>query len=179
MTTPTETIRRTRSVEALVFDVVLVAFVGLIVYTALGINPRAASVPLIIGIPTLIGLVVVLASDLRGRVVPTGGDHVPVEAASLRTSSVAGTLELAEEELTADAELPSDRQSRRRQAILAAWVVGFVALAAATNFRIAAPIALIAILLITTRRIVPTLAITGVAAVFLYLIFDVFLDVAF
>jgi Tripartite tricarboxylate transporter TctB family len=170
--------RRTRSIEAIVFDLFLVAFVGLIVWTASGINPRAALVPLVIGIPTLVGLLITLGRDVVGAPERTAGTR-PLDAGALRESSVDDTLALAAEELEADSALPDDPAARRAQAALAIWAFGFVALAIATSFLVAVPVGLVVILGWTTRRLLPTIAITVAASAFLYLVFVVLLDVPF
>jgi hypothetical protein len=104
-------------------------------------------------------------------------DHSPT--AQLATAGVEDLLAAAAEEEAADDELPSSPEARRNQALLAAWAIAFVALAATTNFLVAVPVALLAILYLTTRRVVPSVAITLATSALLYVIFDVFLDVAF
>jgi hypothetical protein len=169
--------RRRPSIDALIFDLVLIVFTAVIVVAALDGSPRAGLVPLVVGIPTLLGLGIQLAHDLLApRTAEAEPTEVPI---SVPTAGVGDLIAAAHVEEVADDQLPSTPEARRAQIVLTAWALGFVVLGIATSFLIATPVALLVILLVTTRRIVPTVAITAVASGLLYLIFDVVLNVAF
>jgi len=79
----------------------------------------------------------------------------------------------------ADDELPVDPEARRRQAIFSVWAIGFVAAAILFGFRLTTPLALFAILIVGTRRLVLSLLVAAVASGILWVIFDAFLNVRF
>jgi hypothetical protein len=57
---------RTRSIDAIAFDLLLIGFCLAIVVTALGLSEKSRMVPLLVGIPTVVALGAVLARDVRG-----------------------------------------------------------------------------------------------------------------
>lgn len=111
-----------RAVDAVIFDLVMLAFVGTLVAVALlSLDPGARLVPLIIGVPTLTGLALQLLLDLfpglRRRALrrPPESDPPADEEA---------TDEAEGEDTTAE-HVP---QRGRRQLVFAGWAIGFVAL---------------------------------------------------
>ena len=158
-----------RAIGAIVFDLILICFVGLLVVNALGIRAGAALVPLLIGVPTLIVAGIILVLDLfPGLRRATGADEeVPHGLGALRGS----------EEDDEDLEVLMDPASRGRQAAFAAWIVGFVALAAFTSVYIAMPLALVAILLAVRLPLLQMAVIVSVTVVGFYLLFHHLLGV--
>ena len=154
-----------RHLGALILDGLLVAFTALIVVSALGLRGGAGMVPLVIGIPTLIGALYILVVDVRATLT-AAAPAVEPDAPSLLDR-----IALEEE---AEFETP---EARRRQALFALWVVGFVALAWVTSFYVAVPVALVALFLIV--RLHPVAIVIAVAGVvgLLYGLFDLFLRV--
>jgi hypothetical protein len=167
--------RRRRSTGALVFDIVMMAFVTLIVVTALGIRPGARLVPLSIGLPTLGLLALQLALDIRGRAAVR---HVPLADTDLAQASISEVLDAAREEDTEEVVNESP-ENLRRQALFAAWTVAFVVLGFATNFLVASPVAVGAILLVTRVPPILALILAGTTGLGVWVIFDIFLQVRF
>ncbi len=156
---------RDRRLGALILDIVLITFTTLIVVSAMGLRGDAGLVPLVIGIPTLIGAVYVFALDLRTALARDGAAPEP-DAPSLLDQ-----ISLEEE---AEFETP---EARRRQALFALWVIGFVALAWLTSFYVAVPVALLVLFVIV--RLHPVAIVVAIAGVvgLLYVLFDLFLRV--
>ncbi len=167
--------RRRRSTGAIVFDVVMIAFVALIVVTALGLRPGARLVPLSIGLPTLGLLALQLALDIRGRATVR---HVPLAETDLAQASIGEVLDAARVEDT-DEVVNESPENLRRQALFAAWTVAFIVLGFATNFLVASPIAVAAILLVTRVQPILALILAGATGLGVWLIFDIFLQVRF
>jgi hypothetical protein len=153
---------QTRSLGAIIFDLIVVGFVGLIVFNALQIRPGAALVPLLIGIPTLVFGLIILVLDLFPRLRRATGDDG-------KRAHGLSAIRAAEEE--DDVELPTDPALRRRQAAFAAWVVGFVLLAAFTNIYIAVPVALTVIFLAIRLPLIQIVAIVAVTVIGMYALF--------
>ena len=161
-----------RSIGAIVFDLVLVGFAGLLVVNALGLRPGVGTVPLLVGVPTLLGAVVLLVRDAFPRAAPALGGS--------GDGSGGGFLKLipdADDDEDADDRLPDDPASRRRQVAFTAWVIGFVVLATLTSFYVAVPIALLGILLAVRIHWLVAIAITVATVVGFYGLFDLFLGV--
>lgn len=160
-----------RKVDAIVFDLVLVVFVGALVVVALAyLDSGARLVPLIIGIPTLAGLVVQLVLDVfpglrkaarRSPVDEPAGTDGPADA------DAAG----AEEQ---------GRSRARREVVFAAWVAGIVVLTATIGLLVAIPVALLFFFKVLSRESwVLALSLTAGIWIFIYVLFDVVLGVPF
>ncbi len=167
--------RRIRSAGAIVFDLVMLGFVLLIVVTALGIRPGARLVPLSVGLPTMALLLLQLALDLRGR---ASAHHTALADTDLSRASIGEVLEAARVEET-DEVVTGGGESRRREALFAAWTVAYIVLGFVTSFLIATPIAVGAILLITRVQPVLALVLAGATGLGVWLVFDLFLQVRF
>jgi len=171
---------RLRSVDPVVFDIVLLSFASVIVFSALGLRPGSRLVPLVIGIPTVIALVAQTALDIFRFRHPvqeasvTGHDPLDLGFARLGEVVSAAVREEAE-----DTVLPTGEEARRRQLLFALWAVGLGVLATLTTFYLAAPIGLFAILLAVGRSPIKALLVTGGVLAFLYLTFDLLLNVPF
>ncbi len=166
---------RRRSTGALVFDIVMIAFVTLIVVTAIGLRPGARLVPLSIGLPTLGLLALQLALDIRGRAAVR---HVPLADTDLAQASIGEVLDAARVEDTEEVVNESP-ENLRRQALFAAWTVAFIVLGFVTNFLVASPVAVAVILLVTRVQPILALILAGVTGLGVWLIFDIFLQVRF
>lgn len=164
-----------RSRGAIAFDLVLVGFTLLIVVNSLTLRPGVGSVPLLVGVPTLLALLAILLRDLVPRAKsPELAGHLDLGASGgIRGLVAAAETEGAAEEM----ELADEPGSRRRQLAFTAWTIGFVILAALTSFYIAVPVALVAILVaIRLKWLAIVLVVAGTLAGF-YLLFDLFLRV--
>jgi hypothetical protein len=178
---------RARSIGAIVFDLFLIAFVLLIVVAALDVSARAALFPLVVGVPTLMGLAIMLVRDFIGKQVmaevaprppvydPETGEH---RLPDLSRADLGELVEAAQDEIQAEEVLPDTPEARRRQLLLAGWTVAVIALAAMTSFLVAVPIGLLVILLLTQRWYVALATTVGVTA-FIYVLFAVILGIRF
>jgi len=157
--------RPDRYLGALVLDVLLVGFTTLIVLSAIGLRGDAGMVPLVVGVPTLIGALYLLVLDVRSALARRALAPEP-DAPSLLDQ-----ITLEEE---AEFETP---EARRRQGLFALWVMAFVALAWVTSFYVAVPVALLVLfLIIRLHPVAIVVAIAGVVGL-LYGLFDLFLRV--
>jgi hypothetical protein len=157
-----------RSGGAILFDLVLVAFAGLLVVTSLGLRPGVGTVPLLVGVPTLLGAIVLLGFDLFPR--PPREDPAAEEA----SGGLRGLLAAAAEE---EDEAIADPTLRGRQVGFALWTIAFVVLATFTSFYVAVPVALVAILVaVRLNWLAIVLVVAGTLAGF-YGLFDLFLGV--
>ena len=159
-----------RSIGAIVFDLVLIGFIGLLVVNSLSIRPGAALVPLLIGIPTLIAAAIILVLDLFPSLRRASG-------ADDGEGGVARLVAIREAEDEDELELPTDPAALRRQAAFAIWVIGFVALAALTNIYLAMPVALVVIFLAIRVPILHIALIVGVTVLGFYGLFHYLLNV--
>lgn len=164
---------RARSLDAIVFDVLLIAFCVAIVVTALGLSEKSRLVPLLVGVPTLVGLGVVLVRDVRGS--------RPVEevapADDLATADVRELWQAAVHELEEDDQLPDTPEARRRQLAFAVWALSVATLAALTSLLIAVPLGLLAILAAAGIGWLRTVALAAAVSGALYCLFVLFLEV--
>lgn len=180
---------RQRSVGAVIFELALIGFVLLIVVTAFDASSRARLFPLVVGLPTLAGLLLLLARDLLGRRVTvdravvehavydpvTGEHHLP----DLSHADLRQLYNAAQDEIEAEDVLPDTPEARRRQVVLALWTLGIIAIGALVNFLVAVPVGLFVILALTRQRWwITVLATIGVSA-FIYVLFVVILGVRF
>ncbi len=141
---------RKRSIDAVAFDAALLAFV-LLLLASLPERPAARLVPLLILIPTAIGVAWQLYVDL----VPW---RHPEEAA----------------------EDPPPPDVARRQFLFVGWLLAFFVLSWLTSFLIVLPIALFVIFRFVNRQgVVESLALAGGMWAFIYLMFAVGLRVRF
>ena len=163
-----------RSPGAITFDLVLIGFTLLIVVTSLSLRPGVGSVPLLVGVPTLLALVVILATDLVPRSTPTGPAADPNLGAA---GAILGLVGAAETEEAVAMEPADEPQSRPRQLAFTAWTIGFVILAAVTSFYIAVPAALVVILAAIRLRWPAIVLITAGTLAGFYGLFDLFLRV--
>jgi hypothetical protein len=166
---------RIRSAGAILFDILMLAFVALIVVTALGIRPGARLVPLSIGLPTIGLLLLQLALDVRGR---APAHRAALIDTNLSSASIGEVIEAARVE-EADEVHREGPEDMRREALFAAWTVAYVILGFATNFLVATPIAVGAILLITRVQPVLALILAGATGLGVWVAFDLFLQVRF
>lgn len=144
-------IDRRLSVDAVVFDLLLLAFLGALLLTM----PRADSarfLPMLIVIPTLVGTAYQLYVDLTPR------RH--------------------EDEAVEDEILPPD--VRRRQVTFALWLLTYFALAWVTSFLLVIPVALFAIFRFVNRQpmLMSAILATGMWG-FIFVLFGLVLGIRF
>lgn len=131
---------------AIVFDLVLLAVIGTFVYiAAVDLSDGAAQVPLLIGVPALLGTAAQTVLDsvaaVRDRRQPsedraTGG--------SANAAVASGRSEPGSVALAVEGEAPAAAvQQSRREFSYAGWVVAFLLLAYLTSMAVAIPLALI------------------------------------
>ena len=162
-----------RQIGRIVFDVLLLAFSATIVVQATDIENEAATMPLLIGVPVVVGLTLQLLLDavpgagprmrsslitLTGGRRRSGDGKTPAQeresvAVGAGGQDAAHTSVLEEARLqthaaeqAAEQEEEAEQSSRQvlaRQGIFAAWSVGFVALAWLVGFVVAIPVALL------------------------------------
>jgi len=180
---------RERSVGPIIFELALIGFVLLIVMAAFEVGSRARLFPLVVGIPTLVGLTIMLARDLVGRRPAdepvhghdaiydpvTGEHHLP----DLSNAGLGELYAAAQDEIEAEEVLPDTPEARRRQVLLAVWTLAIVVVGALFSFLLAVPLGLAAILLITRQRWYVVLATTVGVTVFIYVLFGMILGVRF
>lgn len=146
-----EVLATRRSPGSIAFDLIMLIFVAALLLT-LPEGQGARLVPLLIGVPTLIGVAYQLYVDL------TPARHV--------------------EEAVEDKPIPVD--VLRRQLVFVAWVVAFLALAWATNILIAVPIALFLVFRVLNRESwVLSAALAAGTWLFIYLVFSIGLGFQF
>lgn len=173
-------------VEAIVFDIALLVFAMLMVLTATGLGPGARLVPLFVGVPVLVAAGIQLARDLRSAraTEPSAQPQSRLPAKPAEDAGLEDYLAAALAEEAAD-ELPSGREARRKQALFASWAFGYIALTYVLmeldlpGFLLTTPVALSAILFLTTRSVAKTASLAVGACVVLYLLFRVLLTVPF
>ncbi|MGH3343249.1 MAG: hypothetical protein ACRDPK_10260 [Carbonactinosporaceae bacterium] len=176
-----------RSPGAILFDLVLLVFTGALVLTALH-EPRSDAylVPIVVGVPTLVGVVGILMADLfpgalmrirngsrptRPTVESPVGEQV---SGAYREPSgepaATGVLRPTADSLDGDG---SDTQRLGfRQAIFAAWVCGFFALTAIFGVLVSIPVSLAVILRFGNRESWPvTIGLTIGVWLFVYVLF--------
>jgi putative tricarboxylic transport membrane protein len=199
--------RTSRQPGRLVFDALLLAFTGAIVISALDITNEAATMPLLIGVPLVAALALQLLLDavpgagprIRGSLVavtsrrgPSGGrkqgtPQAPAPAAgrggtsgstSVLSEARTATQAAESEEEREEQRALGDRRVLRRQAVFAAWAVGFVVLGGVAGFLVAIPVALVVFLRFLARESWRTSVIVSAGAwAFLYGLFVLLLDV--
>lgn len=184
---------KTRSVSAIVFDLFLLAFVGTLVGISLSsLGPSARLVPLIVGVPTLLGIAALLLLDLFPGLRKSGseppdeadgkevGEPDPASTPVEQTAGGAGTGELAMEEAEEEGKPEESQEARKREVIFALWAVGFFVLAAIFGLLVSIPIALFVFFKVLNREgWVLTLAMTAGTWLFIYVLFGVVLGVRF
>ena len=151
----------------ILFTALIGIFVGTLLISATGLKERPALMPLAVGIPTMLAILVQLWWDLRGKEEPEPDLVVPASTAKFISEEVE---ELLEEEVEEDP---------RRIVFFALWVIAFVLVAALVSFRIAVPLGLFTILYFATKSWkVSVFSTVGVSAV-LWLLYEFFLGVRF
>ena len=165
---------RTRSIDAIAFDLLLIGFCLAIVVTALGLSEKSRMVPLLVGIPTVVALGAVLARDVRGHRL---AEAATAPADDLATADVGELWQAAVHELEEDDQLPDTPEARRRQLAFAVWAVAVATLAALTSLLIAVPLGLLAILAASGIGALRTVALTAAVSGVLYCLFVLFLEV--
>lgn len=177
---PTAAVRR-REPHRIVFDLLLIAFLATIVVNSLDLRPDSRLVPLIVGVPSVVAMMVRTVLDLRGT---AGGRNTASAAASLTGLTMAMKSTAA-----AEAETVAGHQERRRQLVFAVWSIAVVIVPVlATSYL--DPIlglrtyflpSMVAGLLFIVRWVgmswLKTVAITAGIGAFLYLMLGVFLSV--
>ena len=186
-----------RSLEALIFDGVLLAFTVALVIDMFGLGRGARLVPLIVGIPTLVGLVFQLIFDLfpgsRDRLMSKLGRASSSERligaddaeSGTQTPSPDPVRETRQDEAGDDtsgenANLDEALEARKRELVLASWVVGFFILSLIFGFVVSVPIALFFFLKVLNRdswRF--SITVTVVTWATIYVLFGVVLGVRF
>lgn len=159
----------TRSVGAIFFYLLLIAFSAVIVLSALGLRGGAGTVPLLVGIPTLLGGLLML---VRYMLVDPSADAVDEGVPAPVLESLSPSVRA----FPSDQE-PETPASRRRQFLFAAWIVGFVAMAAATSFYVAVPVAMLVLFVAVRLSPIAIVATIGGVLALLYGLFDLFLRV--
>jgi hypothetical protein len=183
-------ISRSIRTEAIVFDLVLTAFVGLIAVSSLGLNSGARLMPLVVGSLTLVLLVLQTVKDTRARLqtpVVAPKEEAPQELLTVApdAAGLEDLLRAAAIEEDAEDDLPSSPEARRKQAIFAVWAASYVFATVVLDalelhgLLVSTPIALAIIVFYVTRSLVRTAALTGATYVVLYLAFVVMLKVPF
>lgn len=180
----------------LIFTGLLFAVTITIVWSARSIQTEAATMPLVVGMPILVGLAALLVVEGLPKWRPFSGHggevpNTPVQAAEERARGAAENATLkptgaqvstSVRELTTprDEELtPADQSLLRRQVAFGAWTVGFVGLSAAVGFNLGIPIAMLFFLLVLAREpLVKSILIAAGTWLFLYGIFDFALGVS-
>jgi putative tricarboxylic transport membrane protein len=177
-----------RSPEAALFIMVIVAFLALLVSDALGQSSGSRMFPLLVGIPTLIGAVVLFVQELRkpsaavvrareaaesaeADAAAAQADAESVAAAALAADDVDGWVEAANKANADDEILPDSPEARRLQVLLGVWAIGAFILGALVNFLIVVPIALLVIFAVMRERLLPALLTTAATTAFCYLVF--------
>jgi hypothetical protein len=151
----------------ILFTALLGIFVGTLIVSATGLRERPALMPLAVGIPTMLAILVQLWWDFRGKEEPEPDLVVPASTAMFVSEEVEKILE---EEVEEDP---------RRIVFFSLWIIAFVLVAWFVSFRVAVPIGLFAILYFATRGWKISLFSTiGVSAV-LWLLYEYFLEVRF
>lgn len=178
--------KQTRSISLIIFDLFLLAFVGILVGLSLvGLSDSARLVPLIVGVPTLLGIVALLLLDLFPGLRRPGpkppeesdkegpGNPNLTPAPAEQATGEAGT---SEEFVLEEAE--EHPEARKREVTFTLWAVGFFALAAIFGLLISIPIALFVFFKLLNRESwVLTLAMTAGTWAFIYVLFGVVLGV--
>lgn len=133
MTESTEGRSTTRppiEVGKVVFDLFLLAVVGTLVISAFSLRPGAAFVPLLVGIPTTVALLVRVILD----VLRLGKDYRPAEPDHELSSEEIGNASISDLAKAARAEIEEEAnatpEETRRQRIFAIWGIAYVALSA-------------------------------------------------
>jgi hypothetical protein len=165
---------RERSIDAIVFDVLLLGFCLTIVVIALGLSEKSRMVPLLVGIPTVIALAFVLVRDVRGRE-PAAAAAAP--SGELATADVHDLWQAAVHELEADDQIPDTPEARRRQLAFAIWTLSVATLAALTSLLVAVPLGLLVILSASGIGWLRAATITAITSGALYCLFVLFLEV--
>jgi hypothetical protein len=122
MTTTDSDIRPPLPVGKIVFDVFLIVIIGALVISALGLKPMAALVPLIIGVPTLVGLIVRLVLDVlrRGRDYRVDvEEEIELSAEEMADASIADLTRAARAEIEEEGSVTGEEA--RRQRVFAIW----------------------------------------------------------
>jgi hypothetical protein len=180
------------SIGKIVFDLFLLAVVGTFVVSALGLKPGAALVPLIVGVPTVVALLIRTALD----VLRLGKDYRPVmgepevtdlDAKALAEASLSDLAKAARAEIEEESQVSPDEAKRQR--VFAIWGASYVVLSALlttyfvpvlglhTYFVPVALVALIVILRIIKLTWLKTLVISVSLVGVMYVLLVMFLNV--
>lgn len=117
------------------FDLLLVVFIGTLVISATQLRPQAALVPLIIGVPTLAGLLIRTVLDLcrwgKDHRLSEAGEELDasLDPETIASASLADIARAARAEVEADEQAPTDPAEIRRQRFFSLWVLAFVVVA--------------------------------------------------
>jgi hypothetical protein len=161
-----------RSLDAIIFDLVLISFSATLVFASIGLRAGVGTVPLLVGIPTLLGSLGILVVDLFPGLRPPpsadagGGLHLHALMAAAKESED-------------DLELGSGPSERRRQVAFTAWAIGFVVLASISTFYVAVPVALVVVFAAIRLDWRANVLITAATVALFYGLFDAFLGVRF
>lgn len=161
-----------RSLDAIIFDLLLIAFSATLVIASLGLRPGVGTVPLLVGIPTMLGALAILVMDLFPGLRPPPPDDA---GDGLRLQALMAAAKESEDDL----DLGNAPNERRRQLAFTAWAIGFVVVATLTSFYVAVPISLVAVFAAIRLDWRANAVITVVTLALFYGLFDVFLGVRF
>lgn len=161
-----------RSVDAIVFDLVLVAFTGTLVVASLGLRPGVGTVPLLVGVPTLLGSLAILITDVFPGLRPRRAERDG-------SGGLRGLMAAAKEAEEDDLEVPAGPTERSRQVAFSAWALGLVVVATLTSFYVAVPVALLGLFVAIKLRWRTIVLLLGATLALFYLLFDLFLGVRF
>jgi hypothetical protein len=184
--------RQPASVGKIVFDLFLLAVVGTFVVAALGLKPGAALVPLIVGVPTVVALLIRTVMD----VLRLGRDYRPtpeepevhdLDAQLLAEASLSDLAKAARAEIEEESQVSPDEAKRQR--VFAIWGASYVVVSALlttylapvlglhTYFVPVALVALVVILRIIKLSWLKTLAISAGLIGVMYVLLVMFLNV--
>jgi hypothetical protein len=175
---PSASGERERSLESIVYHLVLTAFAGVIVVSSLGLRSGPRLVPLVVGVPTLIGMLLLTIGQVVGhRAEPDSVD--PDDFADLKSARLGTLAGMAAKEVAEDNALPTDPESARKRRVFVVWAILVLAVAWFVNFYVAMTVGLITIYRYSRIGWVKTLLITGVTVGTIYGTFDLMLGVRF
>jgi hypothetical protein len=171
-------------IQQLIFEIVLLTFVGTLLVLSFDLGSRARMVPQLIGGLTFVLLVWQIATDIGDR---RDMSRLVVERMAASQEQSPGTTKIPDREavinlLLDEEEGPPpemDPEAFRRLTMFAGWVVAYTLLSAVAGFFVSVPLGLWVILYLATKRVLKSLAITAGACVVIYLIFITMLDVQF
>lgn len=175
-------VTRSRSLSAIIFDLFLLALVCTLVGISLAsLGPGARLVPLIVGIPTLLGLLTLFIMDLfpalrRKKRVEVSRETAESPDDILKETDISDLILEGE----GDEKAAESPEAIKRMVIFALWAVGFFILTIFTGLLISIPIALFVFFKLLNRESwIMTLSMTIGTWAFIYVLFGIVLGVRF